>query len=88
MKIEVEKATPEKLEVLDVSSWSPWECEPSEFDWEYSQNERAYVKEGYVIVHTGQGEVTITAGDLVLFPKGLRCRWEIKETVRKVYRFE
>ena len=58
------------------------------FDWEYPQDERAYVKTGKVVVHTDQGAVEIQAGDIVLFPKGLRCRWEVKQTIKKVYRFE
>ncbi|MBN1594479.1 cupin domain-containing protein [candidate division FCPU426 bacterium] len=88
MKIKVEKATPEKLRALEVESWSPWECEPTEFDWEYSQDERAYVKEGRVVVHAKEGDVEIQGGDIVLFPKGLKCHWKVKETIRKVYRFE
>ncbi len=87
-KIEIEKATPEKLDALGVSSWAEWECEPSQFDWEYTQNERAYVKSGQVIVHTAGGDVEVREGDVVLFPKGLKCNWEIKATIRKVYRFE
>ncbi len=87
-KIEIEQATPDKLEALGVSGWSPWECEPSRFDWEYSADERAYVKTGRVLVHTADGAVEIKAGDLVLFPKGLQCSWEVIEPIRKVYRFE
>lgn len=87
-KIEVEPATPEKLEALDISAWSPWSCEPSRFDWEYSADERAYVQAGHVRIHTAAGAVEIKAGDLVLFPKGLQCSWEVIEPIRKVYRFE
>ena len=62
-KIEIEKATPEKLDILGISSWAAWECEPSEFDWEYSQDERAYVKAGHVIVHTDEGDVEVREGE-------------------------
>jgi len=34
-EIKVEKPAQEKLKSLDVSNWPIWECEPSEFDWEY-----------------------------------------------------
>ena len=45
-KIKIEKPTREKLNDLDVDSWSKWECEPSTFDWEYDCDETAYVLEG------------------------------------------
>jgi len=40
------------------------------------------------VVETPQGEVEIEKGDLVLFPKGLSCRWKVKEKVRKYYSLE
>lgn len=87
-EIKVEKASEEKLKSLGVDSWSPWECDPSTFDWEYDTDERAYVLEGKVKVKTPTGEVEINKGDLVLFPKGLKCTWNVVEKIRKVYRFE
>ncbi len=86
-KITVERATPERLKALGVSSWSAWECEPSSFDWEYDMNEMAYVKEGKVTVKAGNETVEIKAGDIVTFPKGLQCTWHVHETIRKVYKF-
>ena len=87
-KIEKEKPAPEKLEELGTAGWSPWECEPSSFPWEYDERETAYVLEGRVTVSTSDGEsVEIGAGDLVTFPKGLQCRWTVHEKIRKVYRF-
>ncbi len=87
-EIIVEKATPKRLQELRVSTWLPWECEPSRFDWQYDQAERAYLLEGRVTVHAPEGKVKLQQGDLVFFPKGLQCVWEIKEKVRKVYRLE
>ncbi len=87
--IKVQKATPEKLRQLEVESWSPWECGPETFDWEYSSDETAYVKEGRVKVRTEHGqEVEFGAGDLVFFPRGLKCTWTVIETIRKVYIFD
>jgi len=40
-----------------------------------------------VVIHTAAGDVEITAGDLVEFPAGLECTWEVKQAVRKVYKF-
>jgi uncharacterized cupin superfamily protein len=74
---------------INISGWSKWECEPSEFDWEYSSKETAYVFEGYVIVTPEKGEpVIIEAGELVQFPKGMKCKWKVNKTIRKVYTFD
>jgi uncharacterized cupin superfamily protein len=86
----IEKGKPDKaqLESLGISSWSPWECEPSDFPWEYDEKETCYVFEGRVTVETPKGEkVEIGPGDLVTFPKGLKCRWTVHEKIRKVYKF-
>jgi len=87
MKISVKKPTQEELDTLGVKNWSPWQCDVSTFDWEYSDKETAYVFEGKVKVKTQQGEVSFGSGDLVTFPKGLKCTWIVEEPIRKVYRF-
>jgi uncharacterized cupin superfamily protein len=88
MEIKKERPDEAKLKSLDLENWSPWECEPSEFDWEYADRETCYVKEGRVKVTTPDGQVVeFGAGDMVTFPKGLKCRWKVEETIRKVYRF-
>ncbi|MDL1957472.1 MAG: cupin domain-containing protein [Candidatus Desulfofervidus auxilii] len=89
MEIKKEKPTEERLKSLGVDNWSPWECEPSSFDWEYFEDERCYILDGKAIIETPDGKkVEIAKGDLVLFPKGLKCRWQVIEKIRKVYRFE
>lgn len=85
--IKIEKPTQERLNALNIDSWSPWECEPSTFDWEYDTDETAYVLDGKVKVNTPSGEVEINKGDLVTFPKGLKCTWNVIEKIRKVYTF-
>ncbi len=94
-EIKVEKISLEQIKELNIPNslrssgqWSVWECEPSVFDWQYSDTEVAYLFEGKVKVRTPSQEVEIEKGDLVTFPKGLKCTWEIKETIRKVYKFE
>jgi hypothetical protein len=86
--IEIKRPTEEELERLGVKGWSPWECGVSEFDWEYTCDETAYILEGKVKVKTKDEEVEIKKGDLVRFPKGLKCTWNVIEPIRKVYRFE
>ncbi len=87
-EIKIEKPSEAKLKSLGVDSWSPWECEPSTFDWEYDTDETCYVLEGKVKVKTPSGEVEINKGDLAHFPKGLRCTWTVLEKIRKVYIFK
>ena len=87
-QIKVEKATEEKLKELNVDSWSGWDCDPSEFPWEYSSNETAYVQKGKVIVIEEDGtQVEINAGDIAYFPKGLKCTWKVIDRIEKVYNF-
>jgi uncharacterized cupin superfamily protein len=87
LTIKIEKPSVEKLKELKTESWSSWECEPKTFDWEYFCDETAYILEGKVKVQSAAGEVEINAGDLVTFPKGLKCRWQVLEKIRKVYKF-
>ncbi|MCX7984448.1 MAG: cupin domain-containing protein [Bacteroidetes bacterium] len=88
-KIVVQKNPDERtLKELNVSSWPIWAKEVSEFPWEYDCDETCYILEGEVIVTPENGEpVSITAGDLVRFPKGMKCRWKILKSVRKHYSF-
>ena len=88
MKIQVEKPTENHLKSKDVSSWPIWEKEVSRFDWHYDSTEECYLLEGEVVVETEDGEsVEFGKGDLVTFPKGLSCVWDIKQPVKKHYNF-
>lgn len=89
MEITVQKITPEQAQGLGTDTWSPWSCEPMEFDWVYDATEKAYILEGKAKVKARAGqEVEFGAGDLVVFPQGLHCTWTVVETIRKVYKFE
>jgi uncharacterized cupin superfamily protein len=45
--------------------------------------------EGDVVVTPDGGEpVEIKKGDLVTFPKDMKCRWNIRKDVKKHYIFE
>ena len=87
MEIIVKKPTQEELDSLGIKNWGSWECERSIFDWTYSDKETCYIYEGKVKVKTDEGEVSFQPGDLVVFPKGLSCKWIVEEPVRKVYKF-
>jgi uncharacterized cupin superfamily protein len=88
-KIKIEQPTPELLKKLGIDSWSSWDCDSSEFDWEYPETEIAYVQKGRaIVVEEGGNEVELKAGDRVTFPKGLKCRWKVIERIEKVYTFQ
>jgi hypothetical protein len=78
--------SPAKLEVIGVYDWPIWEKEVSTFPWRYDTRETCYLLDGEAIVTPEGGEpVTIGRGDLVTFPAGLACTWEIRAPVRKHY---
>ncbi len=87
MKIEVRKPEQSELVEKGILSWPIWTCEPSEFDWSYTDRETCYILEGKVTVQTKEGSVTFGKGDLVVFPEGLSCVWSVEEAVRKHYNF-
>ncbi len=94
-KIEVMKLKPQEREAMGIPAepvasdpWMLWDCGPSAFPWHYDETERAYFYEGRVKVLTDDGETEIQAGDFVVFPSGLDCRWEVFEKVKKVYKFD
>ncbi|SKA13848.1 hypothetical protein SAMN02745119_02811 [Trichlorobacter thiogenes] len=77
----------ERLEALGVFDWPIWNCEVSDFPWSYEQREACYLLEGKVVVTPEDGApVELSAGDLVVFPAGMSCQWEVEKPVRKHYR--
>lgn len=90
MQIQVTRNPDEgMLTELGVRNWPIWEKETSTFPWHYDATETCYLLEGEVVVTPDGGEpVQIQAGDLVTFPIGMGCTWEIRSPVRKHYNFE
>lgn len=87
-QIKVEKPDKEKLSKMGISTWPIWEKEKSRFDWYYDDKETCYILEGDVTVTSKDGKsVNFGAGDLVTFPRGLSCVWDIKKGIRKHYKF-
>ena len=74
--------------IEDFSSWPIWKCDPSEFDWEYSEEEHCYIIEGEVLVEGPEQTVEIKPGDYVIFPKGLKCFWNVLKPIKKYYTFK
>ena len=86
-RIKVEKPDAKRLDALGVARWPIWTKEASTFDWRYDAEETCYLLEGQATVKTDRGEVSFGKGDLVVFPKGLSCTWQILQPVRKHYSF-
>lgn len=79
----------ETLERLGVMHWPIWTKEVSTFPWTYDSAETCYFITGKVTVTPSDGEpVTVGTGDLVTFPAGMSCSWQVIEPVRKHYTFD
>lgn len=78
-----------RLQSLGVHDWPIWAKEASTFPWSYDATETCYFLEGDVVVTPDGGEpVRMGKGDLVRFPAGMSCTWEIRSDVKKHYAFE
>ena len=78
----------DQLEALGVRNWPLWTKEVSTFPWTYDSSETCLFLEGDVIVTPEGGRpVRMGKGDLVTFPEGMSCTWEIQKAVRKHYKF-
>ncbi len=84
-RIEVRRdLDPDELRRMAVSLWDVWTKDVSTFRWTYDSEEMCYFLEGDVIVTPDGGEpVRVGKGDLVVFPAGLSCTWDVRAAVRK-----
>lgn len=79
----------EKLQTLSVSKWPTWKKEISVFPWTFPEQEMAYILEGECVITPENGEaVSFGKGDLVTFPAGMVCNWEVKQPLHKHYKLE
>jgi uncharacterized protein len=79
---------PTEAEKKECSRWPIWEKEVSVFPYEYDDKETCLILEGEVTITNEDGEkFNFRSGDFVVFPKGLKCTWDIKKDVRKHYKF-
>jgi hypothetical protein len=86
-KISVKKASEQELKKLGATKWPIWTCGVSTFDYHYDDKETCYVLEGDVTVTAGDEKATFGPGDLVVFPQGLDCVWNVRAPVKKHYKF-
>jgi uncharacterized cupin superfamily protein len=76
------------LKQQGVLGWPVWTKEVSRFPWKYDDKETCYFIEGDVIVEAEGGQpIQVGKGDLVTFPKGMSCTWNIRKHVKKHYKF-
>jgi uncharacterized cupin superfamily protein len=81
--------TQDRLQALDVANWPTWSKEISVFPWFFHEQEIAYILEGECIITPEGGQpVTFGKGDLVTFPAGMRCQWEVKKPLHKHYHLD
>jgi uncharacterized protein len=85
MKPTVKKPTLE--EKHEAEGWPIWEKEQSTFPWEYAEKETCLILDGKAVVSCSEDVVEFSAGDYVVFPKGLKCTWNIKDRIKKHYKF-
>lgn len=82
MALRIERATDEqKTEFLKLREKKQAE---GVSEWYFDEKTTCLILEGKAVVdHYGEKN-TVQAGDLVTFPQGYRCQWEIIEPVRVV----
>ena len=75
-----------------IASWGTWNSEESGGRYavgisrkkEYNINELCYIDKGKFTITPEIGKpIIVKSGDFVLFPKGLKCTWEVQEPVYK-----
>ena len=70
-----------------IKNWPIWEGELSKFSWDYNEKEICLIIEGEASIKTEEGKIfIIKSGDLVEFPEGLSCEWQITKKIKKHYR--
>ncbi|KQT41479.1 MULTISPECIES: cupin domain-containing protein [unclassified Methylophilus] len=90
MQIQVQHNPAEtQLNSLGVSKWPTWQKEVSVFDWTFHEEEKAYILAGEcVVTPIGGAPVSFGKGDFVIFPAGLKVKWEVKQPLHKHYQLD
>ncbi|MCV6639458.1 cupin domain-containing protein [Candidatus Albibeggiatoa sp. nov. NOAA] len=78
-----------KLEQMAVYEWNIKKQKVSQFDWKYEQKTTYYLLDGEATIDIeNQGTITVTAGDLVIFPAGIVCHWNVTQDIEKHFKYE
>ena len=63
-----------------------WRCEPMTFEYEFPGDEIFHVLQGDLRVEiTGGDTVTLKAGDIASFDKGMKSTWTIQSSFKKFF---
>ena len=63
-----------------------WRSEPGKWTVSYTEEEFCQILEGVSVLTDAQGtEVTVSAGENFVIPRGFEGTWEVRETTRKIY---
>ncbi|KAM7532158.1 hypothetical protein LguiB_035568 [Lonicera macranthoides] len=85
-----------RLQELGIKSWPKWGCPPGKYTFRYEAQQTCYLLKGKVKAYpkgSGADEdddilcVEFGQGDIVTFPKGLCCTWDVTVSVDKYYYF-
>ena len=85
-RIEITRPSKEAAREIGAHNWAVWSRQPSRFDWHYDEEETCYILGGEATVTSDEQTVEIGPGDLVVFPGGLGCVWDVKAPIRKRYK--
>ncbi|MBN1115366.1 MAG: cupin domain-containing protein [Oligoflexia bacterium] len=87
MKISISTPDEKQIKQSNFESWGTWECGISDFPWSYDSRETCFILEGHAVITTPWEKVEIQKNNLVIFPEGLTCTWNITKPIRKYYKF-
>ena len=63
-----------------------WRCEPMTFDYEFPGDEIFHVIEGSLLIELEGGDsVSVQAGDIISFNKGIKSTWTIQSSFKKFF---
>ncbi len=63
-----------------------WRCEPMTFDYEFPGDEIFHVIQGSLLIELEGGEsVSVKAGDIISFNKGVKSTWTIQSSFKKFF---
>lgn len=63
-----------------------WRCEPMTFDYEFPGDEIFHIIEGSLSIEIAGGStVSVSAGDIISFEKGIKSTWTIQSSFKKFF---
>jgi uncharacterized cupin superfamily protein len=63
-----------------------WRCEPMTFDYEFPGDEIIHVIEGSLLIElVDGGGISVKAGDIISFNKGVKSVWTIQKLFKKFF---